>query len=182
MFAQKNVEFDPYTADIEENIKYPPVPQKNVKGVVAAMENLYNTLKNAGYTTSKVRSGEVVMVTIPASDLFAPNETILKDNASKKLKNLSAYVARKDHYKVIIAVHSDNTGDSQYTDNITAERATAVDDFFYHDNGSVDTGIIPYGLGDDEPVAPNSGVKNRAANRRVEIYFVPTKSFIDKSK
>lgn len=42
--------------------------------------------------------------------------------------------------------------------------------------------MIPYGLGYDEPVAPNTGVANREKNRRVEIYFVPTKDFIDKAR
>lgn len=173
-------DFDPYTADIEDNIKQPAVSAKNHTVVAAAMAQLSAALKHAGINATTVRSDEVVLVTIPCSELFAPNATELKATAAKHLRPLAPYIRRADNYKVVIAVHSDNTGDTRYADNLTAERATAVDDFFYREGGNIDTGIIPYGLGADEPVASNQGFTNRAANRRVEIYFIPTKEFIDK--
>ena len=59
-----------------------------------------------------------------------------------------------------MAVHSDNTGDDIYAERITTERANAVDEYFAPSFGG-ESPIIPYGLGSDEPVAPNSGVANR---------------------
>lgn len=175
-------DFDPLAAGIEENISYPAVPQKHREKVSAAMHSLERTLRELGYKTTRVRSGEVVLVTIPCSSLFAPNSIELKTKASGVLSQLLPYIRRSDNYKVIVAVHADNTGDAEYSDRLTADRANAVDEFFFSRNGNKDTGIIPYGLGADEPVAPNTGVRNRAANRRVELYFVPTSTFIDKTR
>lgn len=177
--AQGN-DFDPYTVEIEENIKYPAVPSKLKETVVHAMNKLERTLSNDNkYECSRVRSGEVVVVTIPCSMLFQPNSTQLKSSAEKVLQPLLPYIKRTDRYKVIVAVHSDDTGDSEYADNLTAERATTIDEYYYTKNDNNDTCIIPYGLGADEPLKPNTSVAGRAANRRVEVYFVPTKEYIE---
>ena len=181
--AAKNEEFDPYTADIELNIKTPEVSAKHHAAVVSAMANLMRTFKGAGYSVEAVRNGEVILVTIPCSKLFAPNSVVLSEKASSQLSPLVPYVKRHDNYKVVVAVHADNTGDTGYSDRITADRASAIDDFFSRETGlGEDSGLIPYGLGSDEPVASNAGIANRAANRRVEIYFIPTKEYIDKAQ
>lgn len=174
--------FDPLSASIAENLATPAVKPKESPAVVAAMGNLQKALKNANYTADTTRSGEVVMVTIPCAELFAPNSGTLLPSAPQKLKGLVPYVKRTDNFKVIIAVHADDTGDDLYAEQITTDRANAVDEYFFSVMNEEDTGIIPYGLGNDEPVAANTSVKNRAKNRRVEIYFVPTEDFIDKSK
>lgn len=182
--AQKkgSAEFDPYSATIEENISTPGVNAKHSTMVAEAMGPLLRTLRKNGYSVDAVRNGEVVVVTIPAEKLFAPNSTELKDDAGAVLGPLKPYMARTDNYKVIIAAHSDDTGDELYAERLTADRANAVDDYYYRASGNTDTGFIPYGIGFDEPVAPNTGIKNRALNRRVEIYFVPTSVFIEKAR
>lgn len=174
--------FDPMAANIEENIAYPPVGEKDSHNVAATMSRLATSLKGAGYDVDYVRRGEVIMVTLPCSRLFAPNSVSLIPAASKLLAPLVPYVNRTDNYKIILAVHSDNTGDEMYSEKITADRANAIDEYFYKINGNKDTDIIPYGLGADEPVAPNTGIANREKNRRVEIYFVPTAELIEKTK
>lgn len=173
-------DFDPLAASIEDNLRTPAVPQKHSRAVVNAMNRLLRTLTELGYNASAVRDGEVVMVTIPVSDLFEPNSTALSTGASSKLRLLMPYIKRSDNYKVIIAAHSDNTGDELYNDRLTADRANAIDEYFYELNEQTDTGIIPYGLGYDEPVAANNSIEGRRRNRRIEIYFVPTSEFINK--
>lgn len=174
-------DFDPLTADIEKNIAMPPVPRRQSEAVAAAMSALARKLSGEGYHAECVRSGEVLMVTIPCAELFTPNATTLSAGASRRLAALMPYIRRTDNYKILIAVHSDNTGDAMYADQLTEARATALDEYFSAHEADSDS-IIPYGLGADEPVAPNTGVTNRARNRRVEIYFVPTLLFIDKIK
>lgn len=173
-------DFDPLGAGIEENLRHPKVPNKAAAAVTSAMSQFVRTLRNQGLTVSAVREGQVVLVTIPAARLFAPNSTVLKEDAGAVLRTLMPYIKRPDNYKVIVAVHSDDTGDEQYNDTLTSERANAVDEFFFSLNNNQETGIIPYGLGYDEPVAPNNSIEGRSWNRRVEIYFVPTQEYIDK--
>lgn len=180
--AQKSNDFDPMSADIESNIKHPPVPHKQSASIAKAMSAVSKALKHAGYNATAVRSGEVVLVTIPCNELFAPNSSTLLPEAPEKLRGLSPYIKETTNFKTILAVHSDDTGDELYRDRLTSERANAIDDFFYRHNGEQETGIIPYGLGADEPLKANTSIANRAANRRVEIYFVPTEIFIRHSR
>lgn len=173
--------FDPFSAGIEENMAHPPVPQKHSRAVAKAMDLLHTALEHNGYVVNSVRSGEVVTVVIPASRLFAPNSTRLSERGEPLLRGLLPYVKRSDKFKVVVAVHSDNTGDNAYAEALTADRANAIDEFFCSAAGGEDAILlIPYGLADDEPVKPNTGVANRAANRRVEISFIPTKEYIDR--
>lgn len=177
--AQRNAEpFDPMGAEIEANIKHPPVSPKHSAAVAKAMHPVVKALEHAGYQVETVRNGEVVMVTIPCSRLFAPNSSTLLDGASDVLRALNPYVKESENFKTILAVHSDDTGDDAYCDRITSERANAIDEYFYTRNGQAETGIIPYGLGSDEPLKANTSIEGRAANRRVEIYLVPTETFI----
>lgn len=180
--AVSQADFDPLSANIEENIATPEVNPKHNEAVKTAMRHLVNTLKQAGYAVSTVRKGEVAMVSIPCAKLFKPNGTTLRDDAHKLLAPLAPYIRRSDNYKIVLAVHSDDTGDTQYAEQLTADRANAIDEYFYKLGSDAETGIIPYGLGADEPVAPNTGVTNRAKNRRVEIYFIPTQDFIKKAR
>ncbi len=179
---QPSATFDPMAVNIEENIAHPSVPAKNSAAVSNEMNHLGNTLREKGFSVDMVRKGEVVMVTIPCSKLFAPNSLVLSPSAESILASLEPYIKRSDKYKVILAAHSDNTGDEMYAERITAARANAIDEYFFKVYGDKDTEIIPYGLGADEPIAPNSGIANREKNRRIEIYFVPTAPYIDKIK
>jgi len=171
-------QIDVYSINIEQNLSTPEVNEKHRASVAEAMDLLTRTLKQAGLEATSVRKGEVTMVTIPCADLFAPNSVIIKDNGMAILAKLTPYIKRSDKYKTVLAVHSDNTGDGVYAERITADRANAIDEYYATALGG-DSPIIPYGLGNDEPLASNSGIANRAKNRRVEIYFVPTTSFID---
>lgn len=180
--AENNTPFDPETATIEENIQHPAVAAKHTDAIVSAMSTLIERLREAGFKTVGVRSGIVAMVTVPCSEIFAPNSVEISSKGKTVLAKLRPLVENGGNYKVVIAVHSDNTGDSQYADHITADRANAIDQYYYHVAGNIETNIIPYGLGTDEPVAPNTGIMNRAKNRRVEFYFIPTEKFISENR
>lgn len=172
---------DPYSVNIEQNLATPAGNAKHSAVVANAMGLLTRTLRQAGFETQGVRKGEVTMVTIPCRDLFGPNSIEIKAKGKQLLSKLVPYIKRSDKYKVVMAVHADDTGDAIYAERITSDRANAIDEYFASALGG-ESPVIPYGLGNDEPVAPNTGVANREKNRRVEIYFVPTKDFIDNAR
>lgn len=172
---------DPYSVNIEQNLATPAVNAKHSVAVSNAMGLLTRILRQAGFETQGVRKGEVTMVTIPCRDLFGPNSIEIKAKGKQLLSKLVPYIKRSDKYKVVMAVHADDTGDAIYAERITSDRANAIDEYFASALGG-ESPVIPYGLGNDEPVAPNTGVANREKNRRVEIYFVPTKDFIDNAR
>lgn len=158
---------------IDENINSPEIPKKHIDAALAAMGVLSGQLEKDGFKTDlSERDGLVLMVTVPVSDLFAANDTIVKAEANPILTKLKKHLLVPDKYKLLIAVHSDDTGNEEYLNNLTRVRAEALLSWF-DTNGIPTQGIITYGMGYDEPLNTESTRKGRAANRRVEFYFVP---------
>ena len=42
--------------------------------------------------------------------------------------------------------------------------------------------VVPYALGDTDPLVDNNSVEHRKTNRRLEIYLVPEKTMIQQAK
>lgn len=169
---------DALELSIDDNLAVPSVPKKAQNYVKAAIDQLRRHLLKDGLPASLMRNDEVLCITIPCADLFAPCSVTLKAGAADKLRPLSVVVREPRKYKVLVAVHADDTGDDMYADSITEARANAIDDFLWQLAGQQDTNVIPYGIGKDDPVKPNSNRSNRAANRRVEIFIIPDDGLI----
>ncbi len=139
----------------------------------------YNS-KN-GCTVETFRNKEVLLVTIPASQLFMPNETTLRTSASALLNPIKRYLKDPDMYRVLMVMHTDNTGSEAYRDNITELRAEAVFDWF--SNQHVNTKyLFPYAYGDEMPLVENNTMGNRSKNRRLEIYLMPGRKMLEQAK
>lgn len=174
----------PDLADLtfDENIETPVVPKKASPAIVKHIENIRATFSKHGLKAESERSGEVVIVTIPCSELFAPNSTTLLSSGEKYLRPFSRLLKYPTMYKVIVAVHSDNSGEPEYLEALTSARASAIDSFLISDSGTTGTSLVPYGLAMDMPLNENRSIADRAENRRVEIYIVPNKDMIEMAK
>ncbi len=132
-------------------------------------------------TVEAYRNKEVLLVTIPAHLLFSPNDTELKTGAADYLSPIRRYLKDPDMYRVMLVMHTDNTGSEHYREQLTADRVNAVFDWF--DNSGSDTRyLFSYALGDDMPLRPNDSMENRDKNRRLEIYLVPGESMLNQAK
>ena len=130
------------------------------------------------HTMTVLRNGEVVIATIQSDELFYPNDTVLKPNAGKQLRPFLQFLKVPDMYRMLLAMHSDDTGTSAYTDALTSKRVIAVLEWFIENSSNSDY-IIPYAMGASEPLYLNNSIANRQLNRRLEIYLVPGKTMID---
>lgn len=126
------------------------------------------------------RNKEVLLVTIPAHLLFEPNDTELKVGAQDYLIPIKRYLKDPDMFRVMLVMHTDNTGSDEYRDQITLERVNSVFDWF-EDSGVNTTYLFSYALGDAMPLKPNDSMENRRQNRRLEIYLVPGKKMVEQS-
>lgn len=136
---------------------------------------------NSGCNVESLRNREVLLVTIPASKLFGPNSRELLPTASVYLTPFRRYLKDPDMYRVLLVMHTDNTGDEQYRSELTSARADAVFDWFVR-SGSDTRYLFPYSLADDMPLKPNDSVEARSTNRRLEIYLVPGTKMIEQAK
>lgn len=127
------------------------------------------------------RNKEVLVITIAASKLFGPNETGLSKEAASMLAPLKRYLKDPDMYRVLLVMHTDNTGSEKYREQITEERSTALFDWFVKE-GCDTRYLFSYAYGDEMPLVENNSLNNRAKNRRLEVYLVPGKKMLEQAK
>lgn len=132
------------------------------------------------------RNREVLLVTIPAHLLFDPNATDLKTSASNYLSYFKRYLKDPDMYRVLLVMHTDNTGSEEYRENLTIDRVNSVFDWF-EEAGCNTKYLFSYALGDEMPLnpndpQPNDSMEKRKANRRLEIYLVPGTKMVEQAK
>lgn len=163
---------------LKDNIDTPAVTKRAVTPVQKYMQHLANKLGQHKFDVKLLRNDQVVMVTIPCSLLFAPNEETLTENGKRYLRPFDSLMKYPTMYKILVAVHTDNTGDEEYQTELSEARALAISDFWHSDSGYEAKNVVPYGIGAEEPLVPNNSIKNRDANRRVEIYIVPADDMV----
>ena len=174
-------EDDIYELSLDENLATPEI--KNVKQADKIQDYQYDMavgFKRSNYDVEFMRDGEVIVITIPASLLFDPNDTVLTKLGESQLKPFLKMITNPGFYKMLLVMHSDNTGSHEYTLNLTRQRVNTIFDWF-DENGSVDY-VVPYALGETDPIVDNNSVENRKRNRRLEIYLVPEKTMLQQAK
>ena len=156
--------------------------QNTAKEELASMSSNIRSVDNGvlGITVATARDGEVVVVSIPAELLFEPNKTELSDDASRVLRQYTSLMKAPDFYRMVLAMHHDNSGSQQYAESITEQRVRSVYDWFA-------THISPrfisyYACGNEIPAVENNSILNRRFNRRLEIYLVPGEAMIEQGK
>ena len=181
MTLDAKVDDDIYEMSLDENLETPEI--KNDKQADKIQEFQYDiavAFSHSNYDVELMRDGEVIIITIPASQLFDPNDTVVTKVGQEVLKPFLRMIKNPGFYKMLLVMHSDNTGSSAYTLNLTRQRVNAVYDWF-DENGSVDY-VVPYALGETDPLVDNNSVENRKTNRRLEIYLVPEKTMLQQAK
>ena len=174
-------DYDIYDLSLDENLELPEIKNdKQADKIQDFQLDMAVAFKKANYDVEIMRDDEVIVITIPASQLFDANDTVVNQLGEERLKPFLRVLKNPGFYKMLLVMHSDNTGSEMYTLNLTRQRVNAVFDWF-DENGSVDY-VVPYALGDTDPLVDNNSVENRKRNRRLEIYLVPEKTMLQQAR
>ncbi|OQY12311.1 MAG: hypothetical protein B6I30_05055 [Desulfobacteraceae bacterium 4572_187] len=101
---------------------------------------------------------------------FKYNSNELTDEAFKTLHQIAEYMIHNPEAKITIKGYTDSTGHYRYNINVSKFRANIIKSYLAG-TGVDSSKIESLGLGPANPVATNSTVEGRRANRRVEIEF-----------
>ncbi|MBJ6568226.1 OmpA family protein [Enterobacter hormaechei subsp. hoffmannii] len=113
------------------------------------------------------------IIRLDSMSLFDTGKWALKPASTKLLVNSLVGIKAKPGWLIVVAGHTDSTGDDQSNQVLSLKRAESVRDWMR------DTGDVPescfavQGYGESRPVATNDTAEGRALNRRVEISLVP---------
>lgn len=159
--------------EIEENLATPIVQTAQKEPIKRYMNVLARKLGQK-YKVELMRGGEVVVVTVPTDMLFLPNDTLLSADAPAQLRPLLPLFHTPDMFKLVYAVHTDDTGSADYNAELSSARSQSIYAWLMED-GKVnpDLFIINYDMGDTRPITTNATRKGRRSNRRLEIFLVP---------
>ena len=174
-------DYDIYDLSLDENLDLPEIKSdKQADKIQEFQYDMAVAFKKSNYDVEIMRDDEVIVITIPASQLFDANDTVLNRIGEERLEPFLRMIKNPGFYKMLLVMHSDNTGSEVYTLNLTRQRVNAIFDWF-DEHGSVDY-VVPYALGDTDPIVDNNSVENRKRNRRLEIYLVPEKTMLQQAK
>ncbi len=175
----QNAEVDIYDLSFDDNLAMPELG-KSADEIVKFQYNQANALSSNKLFVELTRNREVVIITLPAAQLFAPNDTVLSETGKKVIEPFLNYLKTPGMYKMLLVMHHDNTGSERYIVKLTEARVNSIYDWM-KEKTSVDY-VVPYALGATDPLVENNSVANRKFNRRLEIYLVPEMEMIKAAK
>ena len=166
-------EIDVWELLLEENICYPNIPVDVSSQVKTKIERQYKSLKKKGFNVKLIRNDEVIKLSIPTDDLFDFNSPNLNESsATKYLNHILEYLKYNNLYRIVIAVHHDDSLSPNEAENLTYERAFKLIDWLQIREKNANP-IVPYSMGNDMLLTQDSSKKGKKLNRRLEIYIIP---------
>lgn len=132
------------------------------------MERMASQVKDV----QTVRQQDQLVVIMPSSSLFDTNSAQLHPGAQNNMREVADILQRYPHSDVIIAGHTDSTGETAYNQRLSQERSEAVRAFLLA-QGVDPNRINTRGYGETMPIASNDTAAGRQQNRRVELTIKP---------
>ena len=169
--------------DIDDFVETPAIKSDKVKKKVKAYQeevSIKLARDKERYLVETTRDDEVIVVTMLAEHLFDNNATTLTEQGKSHLKPLLPYLKNPNFYKVLMIMHTDNTGSKQYLLDFSFERIKSIDAWVQANTGN--NRIESIAVGDEEPMAPNNSMENRRNNRRLEVYLIPGNGMLEQAK
>ncbi|MBD9516113.1 OmpA family protein [Pseudomonas sp. PDM22] len=112
-------------------------------------------------------------VRLDSLSLFGSGSAELKPGSTKVLVNALVDIKAQPGWLIVIAGHTDSTGDDARNLALSRNRAAAVRDWMQKMGDLPDSCFAVQGHGASQPIASNDTPAGRAANRRVDIRLVP---------
>jgi outer membrane protein OmpA-like peptidoglycan-associated protein len=113
------------------------------------------------------------IIRLDSMSLFDSGQWRLKPGSTKVLVNALVGIRAKPGWLIIVAGHTDSTGDERANQALSLKRAGAVRDWMLNNGDVPESCFAVQGYGESRPVATNDTAEGRALNRRVEISLVP---------
>lgn len=112
-------------------------------------------------------------VRLDSLSLFGTASAELKPGSTKVLIGALVNIKVQPDWLIVIAGHTDATGNPEQNLQLSRMRAAAVRDWMQRMGDIPDSCFAVQGFGASQPLASNDSETGRAANRRVDIRLVP---------
>lgn len=117
------------------------------------------------------KSSNYVKIMFRDKMMFASNSSVLQPGAKDKVKKVGILLANYPQTVVGVAGFTDNDGSFEYNQKLSQKRASTVSDLL-----AVNGRPFTKGCSYNKAIVPNTSSKNKALNRRVEVYLYANQS------
>ncbi len=128
--------------------------------------------QTAGTGVEVIRSGELLMLRLPASGTFDVGQSAIRPQAVSTVNEIGLILKRFNQSLVDVLGHTDATGTAAANNALSLRRAQSVAAQL-RTRGVSTARVATRGYGASHPIADNGTEIGRATNRRVEIKLVP---------
>jgi outer membrane protein OmpA-like peptidoglycan-associated protein len=118
------------------------------------------------------KKNDALIVNFEGGILFDTNSSTLSPGGQDRLRSVARTVSQYPKERMIVKGHTDSTGNAQYNQRLSEERANNVRSFLVVE-GVPAARVTAIGFGASMPVANNTTPEGRQQNRRVEIEIRP---------
>jgi len=101
---------------------------------------------------------------------FESGSAVLTPGSEAELERAFFALSENPQIRIEIAGYTDNAGDPRVNQRLSLRRADAVSAWLVR-KGIGATRITSVGMGDRNPIAPNTTPEGRAKNRRIEFHI-----------
>lgn len=131
-------------------------------------KQIQQQMAGTGVTVSHDTTTGNINLTMPGNITFAHDDATLNSAFLGSLNQLAATMKQYGETTIVIAGHTDSTGQAAYNQALSERRAAAVRNYLVSQGVSASR-IQTVGYGMRQPVATNATEAGRAQNRRVEL-------------
>lgn len=142
-------------------------------------EQLRQSMQGTGIEVD--RRGDDIVLNMPSSVTFDFDSSALTSSARSALNDVASVLNQYTDTRVNIAGHTDSTGNADYNQRLSEQRASAVGNYLAQ-AGVAGGRLNMTGYGETQPVASNDTEAGRAQNRRVEITLSPIEGQIQQQQ
>jgi outer membrane protein OmpA-like peptidoglycan-associated protein len=103
--------------------------------------------------------------------LFKSNSAIIRSSSIQGIKSLGDSLSIHEEINMIIAGHTDASGDDKHNDTLSFCRAKSVKDVLVDSCGISSERLIFEGYGENCPIEDNKSMEGKTTNRRVEFRY-----------
>lgn len=135
------------------------------------MRRTFHALRKSIKEAEVTSLNDSVKVIFPCNLMFGFNSASIKEELQPSIKRFSKSLNKFDKTAVLIAGHTDNVGDDDYNDKLSAQRADTAKSALTSYQVAPSR-ISTWGMGKKFPIASNETEEGRAKNRRVEFVIL----------
>lgn len=120
-----------------------------------------------GCEIMKVVAPVPVEVSIELAVNFATNSSLIAAEYLSEIQAVAMFMEKYPDTHVVVEGHTDDTGEANYNQWLSARRAASVANVLVDTFGIASDRVTSKGFGESAPVVSNDSAENRAVNRRV---------------